>query len=623
MTLERKLLLLALIPLGFALVPAGILLARAQKTMREMERLDSLSSLAWRMADIERCLDLEQANWWKFTPEHKNDPKETREKDRNDEDTARKNTDAALEKYDQFLARVETNRASPQLKSALDNIATARTKLPGLREWMYDNTGTRASNLAVVAEHYLELRATFSTALPLLIDQTTNAAIVRKLLVLSKATAARHKTVDAGGYIFWMIQTYAKSKSTTPQVDALHLKEQIETAELTFAEIPVLSEGIAREKFNTIYRQPKWSEALTYARKFAVCLSSQTTDFPLMKDEDWAPYFLIWEVELGDYVVWLRTDFIDTCNEIRSSVTRQRNVTAATLLASILGLFFLSRRLARSLVTPLQGTASKLSEYAATFSDEAEKMVAASSAFSDGATQQATSLQQTSASLEELTATTKANAQTASLAVEASHSASLTAKEGKEFILALAATVADVEKSGTAISGILKTIDEIAFLTNILALNAAIEAARAGSAGAGFAVVAEEVRTLAQRSARAAAETTELLIGDASDSKQKGVVKGLEMIRKEASRLAAHFEAIVAKISETDAQAGQIARSSNEQAEGFIVVRGAIHNIDVVTQANVGASRNVAETADLLRAKADELKASAMALQELIGVSQD
>lgn len=624
MTLERKLLFLVLLPLGFALLPAGLLLMRAQKTVREMDQLDTLAALAWRMADVEKGLDVEQSHWWRFDIDRRNDPPEVKAEAKALEEAARKKTDLALENYDRFLVKVDTTTITPELKEALEQIKTARAQLPKLREWMYNNNTPKVETELQLADAYLALRAVFNTALPLLVDQTSHATIARKLLVLSKTTLARNKMVIAAGYIFWTVQVYDSSKTLVDQRNSLLIKEGVEVAEASFAEIPAISQGEARSKFLAIYRQPKWREGINYARKFASCLMARTTPTPITKDTEWSPYFSLWEEELGAYVLWLREDLTQTCRAIRDAAVRQRNMMSGALVVSILGLFFISQRLSRSIVKPLYGTASTLASYAATFFDEANKMVSASSVFSDGANKQAAALQQTSASLEELTATTKTNAQTAALAVEASHTASLTAKEGKHYISALIATVAEVEKLGSAISGILKTIDEIAFQTNILALNAAIEAARAGSAGAGFAVVAEEVRTLAQRSARAAEETTELLVGGGASetAKQKGVVEGLAKIRQDAARLAEHFEAIVTKIAETDTQAGQIAAASNEQSQGLTSISEAVHEIDVVTQDNAASSRNVAETADLLKEKAEEMKVAASALQHLVGAKR-
>jgi uncharacterized phage infection (PIP) family protein YhgE len=619
MTLERKLLLLAIIPLAVALIPAGILLQRAQHTVAEMNRLDALSALVWQMAEVEKGLDLEQSHWWKFAPERANDAADVRAQAKSLEEAARAKTDAALAAYDRLLGGVDATMLTPGFREALDQIKRGRATLPALRERMY-NPAPHANEAVALPDQYEALRATFSAALPLLVDQTTNSSIARKLLVLSKATTARKRMAAAGGIVFWVVQTYERSKTYVPSANSLILMAGIEAAETSFSELPAIAEGESRARFVAIYGQPKWREGVTYARQVAESMRAQQTP-PITGEAEWAPYFTIWETQLGDFLLWLREDFSRSCADVRTAATRQRNVNAGLILVGVLGLYALSRRTAASIARPLRETAARLAAGAATVADEAEKTAAASASLSDGASRQAASLEETSASLEELTATTKTNASTAALAVDASHAATQTAEEGKQAIATLREAVADVEQSGSAITGILKTIDEIAFQTNILALNAAIEAARAGEAGAGFAVVADEVRTLAQRSATAARETTALLAGGgaAATGQRRGVVEGLTKIREDAGRVAAQFEAITAKIAQTDTQAAQIATASNEQARGLGAISGAVHEIDAVTQTNAAASQSVAATAELLKANAEEMKRAANRLQQLIG----
>jgi methyl-accepting chemotaxis protein len=276
--------------------------------------------------------------------------------------------------------------------------------------------------------------------------------------------------------------------------------------------------------------------------------------------------------------------------------------------------------MAKSISGPLKQTAAKLLEGATAFSDEADKLAEASDALSQGAHQQAASLEETSASLEEITSTTRQNAVAAKETVDTFGAATKSAAIGRELVHGLQVTVQRVEESGSAITQVLKNIDEIAFQTNLLALNASIEAARAGESGAGFAVVAEEVRSLAQRSAEAARQTTALLIGGATQNANStgGVVEGLARIRGDAARVSTEFDSISSKISETNEQAGQIARFSNEQAKGFEVITSAIHTIDAVTQSNAESSRNVAEAAEMLRKSAEEIKTAASSLKKMV-----
>ena len=128
---------------------------------------------------------------------------------------------------------------------------------------------------------------------------------------------------------------------------------------------------------------------------------------------------------------------------------------------------------------------------------------------SQGATEQAASLEETSASMEEMASMTRQNAENSATAATLMGEVDTRVRESNQSLAELVTSMGSIQESSQRVAKIIKTIDEIAFQTNILALNAAVEAARAGEAGAGFAVVADEVRSLAQRSAQAARDTTQ------------------------------------------------------------------------------------------------------------------
>lgn len=242
---------------------------------------------------------------------------------------------------------------------------------------------------------------------------------------------------------------------------------------------------------------------------------------------------------------------------------------------------------------------------------ENSTLVAASSqALADGSSSQAASLEETSASLEELSSMTKRNADSAHQAKLAATEARTSADLGAEHMKAMAAAMSTIKASSDDIAKIIKTIDEIAFQTNILALNAAIEAARAGEAGLGFAVVADEVRALAHRSSTAAKETAAKIEDSVSKSQQGAQI---------SSEVAQSFEIIQQQIRSLDTLVAEIATASSEQLQGINQVTTAVSQMDQVTQANAGSAEETAAASQELNAQATILSEAVAGLSAVVG----
>jgi hypothetical protein len=170
-------------------------------------------------------------------------------------------------------------------------------------------------------------------------------------------------------------------------------------------------------------------------------------------------------------------------------------------------------QLKRHIVRELQRVSGVIAESSAQLAGAIGQVSSSSQSLAEGAGEQAASLEETSASLEEMSSTTNRNADNSSKANALAKQARQAAERGADDMQAMSQAMQGIKTSSDDIAKIIKTIDEIAFQTNILALNAAVEAARAGEAGMGFAVVADEVRSLAQRSAQAAKETAAKIEG--------------------------------------------------------------------------------------------------------------
>ena len=227
------------------------------------------------------------------------------------------------------------------------------------------------------------------------------------------------------------------------------------------------------------------------------------------------------------------------------------------------------------------------------------QIAGASQSLSQGATETAASLEEISASATQIGQQAKANAETASHANQLAATAKSAAETGANRMQALNASMAAITESSAQIAKIIKTIDDIAFQTNILALNAAVEAARAGRHGKGFAVVAEEVRSLAARSAKAARETADLIEGSKSR-----VDEGNKIAKETAGAL----EDIVSGIVKVGDLVGEMAAASNEQAQGIAQISQGLGQIDQVTQQNTATAEETAAASEELSGQADELR---------------
>ncbi|WP_051629527.1 methyl-accepting chemotaxis protein [Lacrimispora aerotolerans] len=227
----------------------------------------------------------------------------------------------------------------------------------------------------------------------------------------------------------------------------------------------------------------------------------------------------------------------------------------------------------------------------------------AAQALSQGATEQASSIEELSATITDISNRIKENAANASEANTLSQEASEGVLSGNQKMADMIAAMNDIASTSNEIGKIIRTIDDIAFQTNILALNAAVEAARAGSAGKGFAVVADEVRNLAGKSAEAAKNTT-LLIENAIAAIGNGT--------KIAGETAEALRLVVEKSNVSAVRISEIAEASTAQAEAVMQVTTGIDQISAVVQTTSATSEESAATSE-------ELSAQAVTLKSLVG----
>ena len=262
-----------------------------------------------------------------------------------------------------------------------------------------------------------------------------------------------------------------------------------------------------------------------------------------------------------------------------------------------------------SISRSLRHIISGLAEGAEQVSSAAGQVSAASQSLAAGSSQQAAGIEETSSSLEEMSSMTRRNADNAGQADRLMKETLTVVEKADRSVQILTTSMQEITTASEETSKIIKTIDEIAFQTNLLALNAAVEAARAGEAGAGFAVVAEEVRNLAKRAADAAGNTADLIEGTV-----KKIKAGSQTVA-ETSDAFATVSGQTAKVSELVAE---IAAASTEQAQGITQVNTAVTDIDKVTQQNAANAEESASAAEEMSAQAEQMKAMVPELVVLV-----
>lgn len=303
----------------------------------------------------------------------------------------------------------------------------------------------------------------------------------------------------------------------------------------------------------------------------------------------------------------------ESAHVVEKSNAESNTVTTITWVSTVSGIvvgIIMVIFLTRSITGPLRSAIEHLTASAEQTASASAQVSESSQSLASGASEQASSLEQTSASLEEMSSMTLRNSDNATSANTLAVETRAAADNGVREMATMSGAMVAIQSSSKDISKIIKTIDEIAFQTNILALNAAVEAARAGEAGAGFAVVADEVRSLAQRSAVAARETADK-IADAVQKSEQGVAI--------SSRVSQSLHGIVEKAHAVADLIHQIADASKEQTQGIQQINTAVSHMDQVTQSNAASAEETASSAEELSAQAEELKAIVSEFTEMVG----
>ncbi|MBK1880011.1 hypothetical protein JIN87_24215 [Pelagicoccus mobilis] len=278
-------------------------------------------------------------------------------------------------------------------------------------------------------------------------------------------------------------------------------------------------------------------------------------------------------------------------------------------IACLLVAGFMAWSLSKRIANPLISITEQLDKTVQVTRDSAGALLDSSQSLADGSSEQAANVEETSSSTEQLNSMTAQNSESVARALHEVQSANLIVDDANSKLTALSEAMNEISAASDETKNIIKTIDEIAFQTNILALNAAVEAARAGEAGAGFAIVADEVRNLAARAAQAAQDTSGLL-----DQNIQKIAVGTESV----DQTNAGFSELKKKTDRVSEIMREVNDASHQQTEGLKQITSAINQISHITQQNASGAEEVASASSDVDSQAVKITQSIANLHELV-----
>lgn len=320
------------------------------------------------------------------------------------------------------------------------------------------------------------------------------------------------------------------------------------------------------------------------------------------------------DIRSNDEIGLLAWTFENTMNRLRDYIGEISHVLAAISQGDLtvqtrldyVGDFVSIKNSLDNILAKLNGTMSQIAESADFVSGGSEQMSTAAQALSQGALEQASTVEELDMTMRDISEHVGQTAQSAQQAGQKVSNVGGQLRESNEKMQQMIRAMEEINSNSSEIGKIIKTIENIAFQTNILALNSAVEAARAGKAGEGFAVVAGEVRELAAKSSEASQSTAELI---------EKSIKSVEYGAKIASETAEQLASVVQGAAEVEETTSWIAEASATQAQSVSDIQQQISQISEVVQMN-------SATAEESAATSQELSSQAMLLKNLIDLFQ-
>lgn len=601
MTVRARIILLSAFAAAVSLALGGALIYRSYEEVRSLNNFRKVSDFLVEMINVGDAWTQESGGVWNYYEEYA--PPGTVEEGRKEYRNRIAKADAHMEALGLIIADMDMDGYSPRFQEMLRTQFDLKTRLKPVR----DRTLVHKESAWLTTLVYNDEIKRLVALIPQLGTETDDPELVRKIMVADLILQAqlmlnRHEGMLnyalSSGQITEMVTTRFEGfqDDSAPMLDRIRMiltpdgldefNEYLDSAELALineATQQVLDSGIM-----------EGGVAKTYDPDYTAKVKKATE----VMDQKVAIFRQFILDDIGNYT----QQRIRDANQAMYTVT---GVVAAALLAFTLACAYILKRITRTMRT-VSGeleTGAEGGERLAGF------IASASQDLASGCSEQAASIEEIHATMEGITATAQESVESVGRVLELAGRSDTSAHGSYDSMKQMRAAMKRIQESSDQIAKIVGTIEEIAFQTNILALNAAVEAARAGEAGAGFAVVAEEVRALAQKSAQSANSTREMI-----ENATRSVQEGTALSERVEKQLAEIFD----QISGFKTAMREIEEMSGSQRAAIDQVSTAIGEIESVTQRNASAAEESASASQEMDAHARNIQRQIRELEVML-----
>jgi methyl-accepting chemotaxis protein len=588
-SLRSKLLAVSGIPLVCALGLGTYLTLDRINALQEFLAFRDAMTLADSLSELMEADNTEVTNSWCYGPTAVHDNSvEIVEKVRETVAQNARDTDSAYARVKAVEARITAGRYDPGLAGILSRVDRAYKRLPGIREQMRNGLSYQ-----IVTAAHNDLTNSIQAIYPALLKETTDKELTQKLTAYSIYLDYHASCVQYISTMIWGHQIEVLPPDAYARYESYY--RQSETLLKHFRNLapPAISSRVDALLQD---ERGRWVDA--NVRSFI------TTDHwhVFIHDKAFENEFKIngegRNRDLAGIMPVIRRDIVDYTAARIADLTFKRNATVGIVLISLAAGMILTLLAGNSISKRIIKITDGISAGAGQVLAAAEQIASASEELANSATSQADSVDETLVMLRQVQSSADAMNGNAGEATRSMQGASGAIDKSKIAVAEMTRSIEQIAHNNAQTGTILSTIDDIAFQTNILALNAAIEAARAGEFGTGFAVVAEEVRNLAKRSAAAAHSTGELIEESAASNDRSTVA---------AKRSNDSLAVVLARTGEVFQHIADIQTGAAEQTKAIEQISDAARKVGEITHSNVAGAHECAASATSLKQQAAHL----------------